>query len=97
MKSKSKETKVVKEITKVNYGIIYNYVLFESRSTQVASFNMPLYSIEITMTKDGETTKHTAKEIFADIGKAVSFFEKLANNLATPIDLPYIIEDKITF
>ena len=54
-------------------------------------------SIEIIMTKDGEVTRNVAKEAFADVGRAVSLFEKLANNLATPIDLPYIMEDRIAY
>ncbi|MBQ3016829.1 MAG: hypothetical protein IJD79_08630 [Clostridia bacterium] len=97
MKNRNRESKIIKDITKIENGIIYRYVLHAARSEQVASFNMPLYSIEIIMTKDGEVTRNTAKELFADVGKAISFFEKLADNLATPIDLPYIIEDKITF
>ena len=32
---------------------------------------------------------------FADAGKAILFYEKLVKNLATPIDLAYIIEDEI--
>ncbi len=97
MKKRNCKSKIIKEITKFDNGIIYRYILSETKSEQVASFNLPLYSIEIIMIRDGETTKNSADEIFADVGKAISFFEKLANNLATPIDLPYLIEDRITF
>ena len=34
-------------------------------------------------------------EIFADIGKAITFFDEIVDNLVTPIDLPYILEDRI--
>lgn len=97
MKKRNLKDKTIKEITRFDNGIIYRYILSETKSEQVASFNLPLYSIEIIMTKDGETTKNRADEIFADVGKALSFFEKLAKNLATPIDLPYLIEDRVTF
>lgn len=97
MKKRNSEINVIRDVTRTDNGIIYRYVLFSSKSEQVASFNIPLYSIEVSMTKDGELTKSVAKELFADVGKAISFFEKLADNLATPIDLPYVIEDRIAF
>ena len=45
---------------------------------------------------EGDTTSAETRELFADIGKAVSFFDKLVRNLATPIDLAYIVEDEIS-
>ncbi len=84
---------IIKETTKIEDGIIYQYLLTSSRSVKVASYGMPLYSIEVIMTKDGEVTKNEARDIFSDIGKAVVFFDKISNNLATPMDLPYILED----
>ena len=95
MRKPSNDINVIRKITKIADGIIYNYVLISSKSEQVASFKMPLYSIEVSMTKDGEVTSHVARELFADVGKAISFFEKIAQNLTTPIDLPYVIEDRI--
>ena len=97
MKKQTNEVSIIRDITKADNGIIYRYVLFCEKSEKVASFSIPLYSIEVSMTKDGELTSNVAKELFADIGKAVAFFEKLADNLATPIDLPYVIEDRIAF
>lgn len=97
MKNTNTEQKIIKDVTKIDSGIIYRYILSVTKSDQVASFSLPLYSIEIIMTKDGEVTRNVAKEAFADVGRAVSLFEKLANNLATPIDLPYIMEDRIAY
>ena len=97
MKKRKSKIDIIRDVTKIDNGIIYRYVLFCEKSDKVASFNIPLYSIEVSMTMDGEVTSHVARELFADIGKAISFFEKLADNLATPIDLPYVIEDRITF
>ena len=97
MKKQNSEINTIRDVTKTDNGIVYRYVLFCEKSDKVASFNIPLYSIEVSMIKDGELTSNVAKELFADIGKAISFFEKLADNLTTPIDLPYVIEDRITF
>ncbi len=91
MKRNACET--IKDIVKTHEGITYRYILLSSKSIKVASFNMPLYSIEIIMNKDGVETCHTTNDIFSDIGKALVFFDKLVDNLATPIDLPYILED----
>ena len=93
-----KETpKIIKCDRRVEDGIVYEYTLSSSRSSKVASFQLPLYSITVKMTRDGEISENSLDEIFADIGKASVFYEKLVKNLATPIDLPYILEDKITF
>ena len=97
MKKSETHKNVIKDVTKIADGIIYRYILYSSRSKKVASFEIPLYSIEVIMTRDGEVSKNSLDEVFADIGKALSFFEKAAEYLATPIDLPYIFEDRIAF
>ena len=90
-----KET-VIKRDTREFKGAVYNYSLIVSESNKVASYKLPLYSIEIEMTdKDGNVTNARTKEIFADVGKAISFYRKLRENLATPLNLPYIIEDEM--
>ena len=43
----------------------------------------------------GETTKSETGELFSDVGKAISFFERLVKYLATPINLAYIVEDEL--
>ena len=47
------------------------------------------------MTKDGEVTRSSVDDVFADVGKALSFYEYVSKNLATPIDLAYALEDKV--
>ncbi len=75
---------------------IYEYTLTVSESKRVSTFRLPLYSIRIKMIKsDGSITEATSGEAFADFGKAVVFFERLVENLATPLNLPYIIEDEV--
>ena len=87
-----KETVIKKEVCE-SEGAIYSYTLLMSESNKVASFKLPLYSVAIEMTDvNGQTTKAKTREIFADVGKAISFFRKLVENLATPLNLPYIIE-----
>lgn len=74
----------------------YKYSLRMSESPRVASYKLPLYSIAVEMTRaDGlHTAAHTG-EIFADAGKAVVFYERMVERLATPIGLPYIVEDEL--
>ena len=77
-------------------GAKYSYSLIMRKSNKVASYTLPLYSIEIEMIdKEGRITSARTRDLFADIGKALSFFKKLYENLATPLNLPYILEDEM--
>ena len=87
---------VIKTETREVEGAVYHYSLIMSESNKVASYKLPLYSIEIEMTDcEGHKTNARTKDLFADVGKALSFFKKLSENLATPLNLPYIIEDEM--
>ena len=87
---------VIRNETRSIDGIVYNYALVMSESNKVASYKLPLYSVEIEMTDtEGNVTSATTSEIFADVGKAIVFFRKMVENLATPLNLPYIIEDEM--
>lgn len=75
----------------------YKYELLMRESSRVASYGIPLYSISVEMTQsDGKITNAKTSDVFADAGKAIDFFEKLVNNLVTPIDLPYVVEDEFS-
>ena len=90
-----KDTVIKRDIREAD-GARYCYTLIMSESNKVASYKLPLYSIEIEMTDaDGNVTNAKTKEIFADVGKAISFFRKLSENLATPLNLLYILEDEM--
>ena len=90
-----KDTVIKKDVREAD-GARYCYTLIMSESNKVASYKLPLYSIEIEMTDaDGNVTNAKTKEIFADVGKAISFFRKLSENLATPLNLLYILEDEM--
>ena len=94
-KTVMKDTVLKSEMREAD-GALYRYVLIMSESNKVASFKLPLYSIEIEMTDaDGDVTNARTRELFADVGKALSFFKKLVDNLATPLNLPYIVEDEM--
>lgn len=96
MRKNNTANEIIRDVTKIENGIIYRYILTAEKSKSVASYQLPLYSIEVIMTKDGRVTKNSVNNVFADVGKALSFFEHISRNLATPIDLPYALEDKIS-
>ena len=95
MKKHDSKCEIIKDATKIENGIIYRYILSAKKSKKVASFQLPLYSVEVIMTKDGEVTRNSVDDVFADVGKALSFYEYISKNLATPIDLTYALEDKV--
>ena len=93
--SKSFKEAVIKTKEIVSDGIRYRYDLSVHISDRVASFRLPLYSIGVSMLMpDGTETRASAENAFADIGKALVFFDKAIRNLITPIDLAYVIEDE---
>lgn len=92
---KTTDTVIRTEIKEAD-GAKYKYELITRKSTKLVCFNLPLYTIRIEMTSEnGEHTKAETGELFSDVGKAISFFDKLVKYLATPIDLAYIVEDEL--
>ncbi len=95
MRTKEISETVIKTKQVSSDDIKYTYVLSVSISDKVASFKLPLYSIAVTMQMpDGAKTSAVAENAFADVGKALTFFENAVRYLVTPIDLPYVIEDE---
>ena len=93
-KVKSKTTLIRREVLEKG-GTLYKYEL-QMKDRKCDNQPMPLYLISIEMAlEDGSATYAETGEIFANVNKAIQFFDKLVNNLATPIDLPYVIEDEI--
>ena len=87
---------VVKNESVTSEGAVYTYMLIMNESNKVDSYRLPLYSISIEMTdEEGKKTNAHSPDLFADVGKALVFFRKLVDNLATPINLPYILEDEM--
>lgn len=74
----------------------YTYQLILREGERVADWKLPLYSIRISLVDDkGHKSEKEARDLFTNRERAVSFFEKLVRNLATPIDLGYVVEDEI--
>ncbi len=89
-------TEVLRREVREADGARYVYILSCGEGKLVASFGLTLYSIGIEMTdKDGRYTESRLNEVFSDSARAFRFFRRLVDNLATPIDLPYILEDEM--
>ena len=74
----------------------YTYELILREGVRTDDWRLPLYSVRISMTgTDGNTSQREATDIFSDRDKATEFFDRLVRNLATPIDLGYVIEDEV--
>ena len=88
--------KIIRKEIREADGAKYCYTLVMSESNKVASYRLPLYSISIEMIdEEGKKTNANSPDLFADVGKALVFFRRLVDNLATPINLPYILEDEM--
>ena len=74
-------------------GIFYRYLLLASRDTNSLSLGIRLYSVRVGAKIGEKATFYQSGEIFANEKKAQDFFIKIVSGLATPVDLPYIIED----
>ena len=79
-------------------GIDYKYDLTLKEKSRTDCYGISLYSISVEMTQkdNGITTHSEARDLFSDEKKAFRFFEKIVENLATPIDLAYVVEDEFT-
>lgn len=88
---------VIRTDTRESDGYRYRYELIMKQGDGVATWRIPLYSIKVHLTHpDGTCTSRDVRDVFADAGKALLFYEKVLRNLATPIDLIYALEDEIT-
>ena len=95
--NKQMNEKLIREEKRQSDGYIYSYMLIERRGRRMADFGMRLYSISVSMTDENGITKNEeARDVFSSKRKALEFFDKIVRNLATPIDLKYVVEDEIT-
>lgn len=77
-----------------DYSYTYELILREGERTD--DWRLPLYSVKVSMTDtQGNRTEREARDVFSDRGRAKDFFDKLVKNLATPIDLGYVVEDEV--
>ena len=90
--------KLIKQEDRLKDGYIYSYQLTMREGRSTVDWRMPLYSIKVDMTDlEGNTTTADAKDIFSSMDKAIQLFDKIVRNLATPIDLAYIVEDELEY
>ena len=75
----------------------YKYELREFTDSAVSSFPITLYEIVVEMETEYGSESYKTGGIFVNLGKAIRFFDFLVENLATPQNLPYVIEDAISF
>ena len=93
---RKKHYNVIKKEEIADGGYSYTYELLLRRGVRTADFGLPLYSIKISMTDpSGNTSQREANDVFANSNQATQFFDKLVRNLATPIDLCYVVEDEV--
>ena len=85
---------LVRTEERTSNGAVFQYRLTVRESDRVASFGIPLYSVAVEMTDRGNRTEACVRDCFSDAERAFVFFNKVVDHLATPIDLPYILEDE---
>lgn len=77
-------------------GFTYTYELILREGMRTDDWKLPLYSIKVSLVDSkGKKSEKEVKDIFTSKEKAESFFDMLVRNLATPIDLGYVVEDLI--
>ena len=95
MKSCDKDFSVIRKDERRDDFNVYTYELTVRRGCDTASFRIPLYSVRASMTDAyGNTSTAAVPDAFSDAGRALNFYEKVVNHLATPIDLAYVLEDE---
>lgn len=88
--------RVLRKEERFDEGNSYSYELLMREGDTVADFKLPLYSIRVDMTDtEGHRRQADARDVFSNAEKAIAFFDKIVRNLATPIDLAYILEDEM--
>ena len=86
---------VIRREQKFDKGSSYLYELVMRHGDATANWQTPLYSVRIYMVDPfGNNRQADARDIFSDKDDAEAFFDKIVRNLATPIDLAYILEDE---
>lgn len=91
-----KQNRIVSRIVRESEGYSYTYELILREGERTHDWRLPLYSVRISMTDpDGRTSQREATDLFASEEPATELFDRLVRNLATPIDLSYVVEDEV--
>ena len=89
-------SELIRREIKIESDIKYTYELILSRGNDTSSYGLPLYSVNVKMKLGEKTFEKSSGKLFADREKAMRFFEKIVRGVATPSNLPYIIEDEFS-
>ena len=81
----------------INNQTSYTYKLIRHEEKEHASFSIDLYEIYVEMLEGENLIFYRTGGIFTSIDKAMRFLAKLKENLATPRNIPYILEDSLSF
>ena len=79
---------------RINDGFVYNYelIMHKSKAEEAVRYSM---SAELLREDGAVITRAQTGAVFLSEEKAIRFFEKAKDNLATPKNLPYLLEDSI--
>lgn len=90
-----KSSSIVRTEQRNSDGYLYVYHLILRQERAATCKHAPLYSVTAQLTApDGSRTEEELCDAFADGGKAILFFNRIVDYLATPTDLPYVFEDE---
>ena len=96
MNTTEEKTACVRCERRQSEGNEYEYTLTVRESNMTASFRLPLYSVQVAMTtEDGTRREARLTDAFLSQKMAFAFFNRIVENLATPIDLPFVYEDEM--
>ena len=97
MTTHTENTSIIRTETVMNDQTTYTYKLIRHTEKEKSSFSIELYEICVEM-KEGENhIFYKTGGIFTSIDKAMTFLTKLKENMATPRNIPYILEDSLSF
>ena len=97
MKRNTQSIEIIRQKTVETEEAKYTYTLEVMEIKRHFVRKPPVYSVRIEMeSRDGGYTSAESGYIFFDFGKAIVFYERLAEHLCTPLNLPYVLEDSIT-
>ena len=89
------EAKLIRCDERIIGASYYTYSLRMTEGRARGGFRIPTYTVEVKMIdEDGDESFASTDEVFFDAGEALLFYEKVVRNLATPINLAYVLEDE---
>lgn len=97
MKAKLKKLNAIISEKVVVDDITYKYKLIRFSEKSIASFRINLYEILVEMEYGAYHDYYRTGGIFSSQEKAEKFLILLKENLATPQNIPYVLEDALSF